>query len=197
MKKFIKRCLYKLVSVLKRIYYYGQNEEYKKMFAECGENVTIGESCHFYCKNIYLGNNVSIGRGSEFISSVSKIYIGDNVMFGPNVTIRGGDHRIDIIGKYMKDISESEKLEKNDMDVIIHDDVWIGCNVTILKGVEIGRGSVVGAGSVIAKSIPPYTVHIGSHGILERKRFTDEQIERHEEILYKRNGNIKTEKNEK
>lgn len=70
-------------------------------------------------------------------------------MFGPNVTIRGGDHRIDVIGRNMVDIKEYEKLPENDKDVFIDGDVWIGCNVTILKGVHIGRRSVVGAGSVV------------------------------------------------
>lgn len=70
-------------------------------------------------------------------------------MFGPNVTIRGGDHRIDVIGRNTVDIKEYEKLPENDKDVFVDDDVWIGCNVTILNGVHIGRRSVVGAGSVV------------------------------------------------
>ncbi len=42
--------------------------------------------------------------------------------------------------------------------VIIEDDVWIGCNVTVLKGVTLGAGSVVAAGSVVTQSCPPHSL---------------------------------------
>jgi acetyltransferase-like isoleucine patch superfamily enzyme len=45
--------------------------------------------------------------------------------------------------------------------VQIHDDVWIGAGVTILKGVTIGKGAIVGAGSVVTKSILPWTIVAG------------------------------------
>lgn len=84
-------------------------------------------------------------------------------MFGRNVTIRTGDHRIIIIGKYIDEIEENEKEEANDQDVYISDDCWIGDNVIILKGVTIGEGCVIGAGSIVTKSVPPYTIHVGVH----------------------------------
>ena len=43
----------------------------------------------------------------------------------------------------------------------IQDDVWIGANVTILKGVIIGRGSVIVAGALVVKEVPPYTISGG------------------------------------
>ena len=67
-------------------------------------------------------------------------------MFGPNVTIITGNHRTDIIGKTMISVTINEKLPENDENVVINDDVWIGANAIILKGVTIGKGSVVGAG---------------------------------------------------
>lgn len=56
-----------------------------------------------------------------------------------------------------------EKLPENDAPVIIEDEVWCGANVTILKGVTIGRGSVVAAGAIVTKSCPPqyYWWHTG------------------------------------
>ncbi len=119
------------------------------------------------------------------VATKSDIYIGNHVMFGSNVMIRGGNHRTDVLGKYMIDIGLDEKLPENDRDVVIHDDVWIGCNVTILAGVEIGNGSVIGAGSVVTKSVPPYTFHVGVHPTKEWRRFTDDEIAEHEKLLYK------------
>lgn len=74
-------------------------------------------------------------------------------MFGPNVSIVTGNHRIDVIGKYMVDVKE--KREIDDQSVVIEDDVWIGRGATILKGVTIGRGSVIGAGTIITKNVDP------------------------------------------
>ena len=142
----------------------------------------MGYDCDFTHKNIFLGNNVYIGSHASFISTISKIIIGNNIMFGPNVTIRGGTHRIDIVGKFMFEIKE--KLPDNDQDVLIMDDVWIGCNVTVLKGVTIGKGAVVAAGALITKSVPPYAIVGGNPAKVIKYRFTDSQIKKHEEILY-------------
>lgn len=66
---------------------------------------------------------------------------------------------------------------------MIEDDVWGGANVTILKGVTVGRGSVVAAGAVVTRSCPPYSIIGGVPARLIRRRFTDEQIREHEAKL--------------
>lgn len=159
---------------------------HKSVFADCGTNVSVGYNCTFIHSNIHVGNNVHIGSNAHFIASISHIYIGNYVMFGPNVTIRGGNHRIDVVGRYMYDIKENEKLPENDQDVIIEDDVWVGCNATILKGVTIGRGSVVAAGAVVTKSCNPYSIIGGNPAKLIKMRFSENEIIEHEKILYGR-----------
>ena len=77
-------------------------------------------------------------------------------------------------------------LPENDQDVTIEDGVWVGCNVTILKGVTIGRGAVVGAGSLVTKDIPPYSIAVGNPARVIKSRFTEAQIEEYETILKKR-----------
>ena len=143
----------------------------------------IGHYCNFTLNHIYCGSNVSIGNRASFIASIAYIYIGNYVMFGPNVTIRGGDHRTDLVGRYMITVKEDEKLPENDKDVIIEDDVWVGCNVTILKGVIIGKGTVVAAGSVVTKSCPPYSIIGGNPAKLIKMRFTEEEIKEHDRIM--------------
>lgn len=66
---------------------------------------------------------------------------------------------------------------------MIEDDVWCGANVTILKGVTIGRGSVVAAGAIVTKSFPPYSIIGGVPAKLIKMRFSPEEIERHEALL--------------
>lgn len=68
--------------------------------------------------------------------------------------------------------------------VTIEDDVWTGANITILKGVTIGRGSVVAAGSVVTKSCPPYSIIGGVPAKIIKYRFTVEQVLEHERLLY-------------
>jgi len=56
-------------------------------------------------------------------------------------------------------------------------DVWIGCNATILPGVEIGNGAIVAAGSVVVKSVPPYAIVGGNPAKFIKWRFSREKIE--------------------
>lgn len=146
--------------------------------------LSIGHHCDFILPHIHICNNVYIGDRASFIASIAHIYIGNNIMFGPNVTIRGGDHKSDIVGKYIFDIRESEKSLENDLDVIIDDDVWVGCNVTILKGVHVGRGAIVAAGSIVVKSVPSYAIVAGNPAKVIKFRFNDDQILQHEKKLY-------------
>lgn len=155
---------------------------YKSVMKECGEDVYLGHNLSMSWNHIAVGNHVYIGDRCSFILSKSQLKVGNYVMFGPNVTIRGGNHRTDVIGKYMYEVKE--KLPENDQDVIIEDDVWIGCNATILKGVHIGRGAIIGAGSVVVKDVQPYTIHVGTGGIKEFPRFDTDQIKQHEQILH-------------
>lgn len=134
--------------------------------------------------NLSVGDGTSIPKGSTFYCTEAPLTIGRKVIFGPNPTIITGDHRIDIIGKYIIDVTVDEKLPENDAPVVIEDDVWCGANVTILKGVTIGRGSVIAAGAVVTKSFPPYSIIGGVPAKLIKMRFTEEQIREHERLLY-------------
>lgn len=132
--------------------------------------------------NMSIGDGTSIPKGSTFYCTEAPLIIGKKVIFGPNPTIITGDHRIDVVGKYIMDIHE--KLPENDAPVIIEDDVWCGANVTILKGVTIGRGSVVAAGAVVTRSCPPYSIIGGIPARILKSRFSIEQILEHETQLY-------------
>lgn len=153
-------------------------------FSSVGTDVYIGPNGIFTYENIEIGDDVYIGANAVFQSSYGKIIIGNHVMFGPGVHIHGGDHKFKEVGKLMKQATPKQQLD--DGVIIIEDDCWIGANAIILSNVTIGKGAVIGAGSVVTKSIPPYSVYTGVPGAKLRKRFTDEELEEHKKILYKK-----------
>jgi maltose O-acetyltransferase len=160
---------------------------YKFRFAKIGKKFSFDPGGVYSYANISVGDNVNLGYRPLLIASRSKIKIGNNVMFGPEVTIRGGNHRIDIVGRYMIDIKESEKKSGDDPGVIIEDDVWIGTRAIILAGVIVGRGAVVAAGAVITKSVPRYAIVGGNPARLIRMRWPGSIIIEHESRLAAKN----------
>lgn len=157
---------------------------YKKAMKTCGKNVKIKpcSSVYFGLENLSIGNNVSIPRYAHIFCTEAPLIIGNNIVFGPAPTIVTGNHRIDVVGKYI--INSHEKLLENDKEVNIEDDVWVGANVTILMGVTIGRGSVVAAGAIVTNSFPPYSIIGGVPAKFLKSRFTADEIIKHEELLY-------------
>lgn len=155
---------------------------FKKKMADCGIDVTLGigfSACGF--ENLNLGNHVYIGDGARFLCTLAPITIGDYCMFGPEVMIITGNHRIDVIGQYMYDVSD--KLPENDQPVVIERDVWVGARAIILKGSRIGTGSVIAAGAIVSGTVPPYSIYFGKEKI--KPRFTEEQLLKHQEELKK------------
>lgn len=157
----------------------------KSRFKMCGNHVSINVGGIFTYETISIGSDVFIGANAIMQSRHGEIIIGNHVAFGPCVHIFGGNHEIHEVGKYMKNLST-----QNDGQVVIEDDCWIGSNVTILRGVRIGKGSVIGAGAIVSKNIPPYSIYTGTPEVKIRRRFTDEQIEKHERLLKENGGDF-------
>ena len=156
---------------------------YKKMLRGCGSNVRFSAlTSDFTYRNLTIGNDVYIGPHALFLCTESQIFIGNKVLFGPHVTIIGGDHRITDVGRFIYDVLD--KHPEDDQDVHIEDDVWIGTNTTLLKGVTVGRGAVVAAGALVTKDVPPYAIVGGVPAKVLKYRFTPEQIKEHERQLY-------------
>ena len=99
------------------------------------------------------------------------------------MSVHTGNHAV-ISGKFITDITEDVKPKGFDKDVIVESDVWIGCNVTLLAGVHIGRGAVIAAGSVVNKDVPPYAIVGGVPAKLIKFKWTIDEIIMHEKMLY-------------
>lgn len=157
---------------------------YKRSMKHCGKGVYLRPTCCDFkgLWNLSIGDGSSIPKGSVFYCTEAPLTIGRKVIFGPNPTIITGDHRTDVVGKFIMD--SHEKLPDNDVPVVIEDDVWVGTNVTILKGVTIGRGSIIAAGAVVTKSCPPYSVIGGVPAKVLKFRFTIDEVLEHERTLY-------------
>ena len=92
-----------------------------------------------------------------------------------------------MLGQFLTDITEQNKPQGYDHDVIVEEDVWIGCNVTLLSGITIGRGTTVAAGAVVAKSMPPYCICGGVPAKFIKFYWNIDQILQHEAALYPQN----------
>lgn len=154
---------------------------YKSRFKEVGLNVVFDPYDLFSYSTITLGTDVFIGKGAIFSASNSGIHIGSKVMFGPRVTIMGGDHRFDLVGRFMFDVKE--KSEGDDLPVYIEDDVWIGTGAIILKGVSVGRGAVIAAGALVTKDVAPYSIVGGVPAKQIGMRFSENEVKAHETRL--------------
>jgi acetyltransferase-like isoleucine patch superfamily enzyme len=120
--------------------------------------------------NLALGNsaNLKIGTGT-YISWRSKIYASTSITIGKNCAIS-----FDV--KILDDDGHGFGNPPYSAPIVIEDDVWIGCNCLILKGVTIGAGSVVAAGAVVTKTCPPRSLIGGvpAKVIREDVMWTDE-----------------------
>ena len=127
----------------------------KKMFAEIGDDCYIEPPFHanWGGKNVHFGNGVYANFNLTMVDDCD-IFVGNNVMFGPNVTVSAGTHPI-------HPELRSKQAQYN-IPIHIGNNVWIGANSVILPGVNIGDNSVIGAGSIVTKDIPSNVVAVGN-----------------------------------
>jgi acetyltransferase-like isoleucine patch superfamily enzyme len=113
-----------------------------------GNNVYIDDYCSFDCieGSIYVGDNTFFNTNNKIVS-LKRISIGSNCLFGPNIGIFDHDHRYDI--NDLPIISQGY----NTKEINIGNNIWIGCNSTITRGVSICDKVVVAANSVVTKDI--------------------------------------------
>lgn len=132
-----------------------RNALLKEMFAEIGENCYIEPPFHsnFGGGHVHFGNNVYANFNLTLVDD-THIYVGDNTMFGPNVTVATAGHPI------LPELRQ-QGYQYN-APIHIGENCWIGAGALILPGITIGDNVVIGAGSVVTKDIPSNVVAVGN-----------------------------------
>lgn len=159
----------------------------KKQFGACGKNTVLLYPMRIYNpQSVFISENVKISSGLHILnSSTEKVIIKKYTVFAANCTIAPNSHRSTVtIPQFLLGASHVNDYSS---EIIIDEDVWLGVGVTILSGVHIGRGCIIGAGSLVTKSLPPYSVAVGSPARILKKKFSVEQIMQHEKVLYPEN----------
>ncbi|MCK5136221.1 MAG: acyltransferase [Bacteroidales bacterium] len=156
---------------------YGRNVKfngYPRMSRAPNSTIAIGDNCLFNssrnsariglvkrCAFVTLnkGAEIRIGKNTggtgATIAAFGSITIGNNVLLGAYTTIFDSDfHNPDPGKRDLTDITIRP--------VVIEDNVFLGMNCMVLKGVTIGKNSVIGANSVVISSIPPNSVAMGN-----------------------------------
>ncbi len=135
----------------------------KHIFKHCGKKVNVERGAKFGTGiGISLGDNSGLGIHCDIPSNLT---VGCNVMMGPHCTILDRNHTFDRIDIPMIQQGNSERKP-----TIIEDDVWIGCQVLIMPGRTIKKGSIIAGGCVLSKDFPEYSIVGGNPSRLLRSR---------------------------
>ena len=150
-KAWYYRTKYKLKEVDKTVYFGGPSSISRDLCAE--RYVYIGPGCEIH----------------------PNVRIGAFTMLANNVSIIGGDHKYDVIGKPV--ILTGRDIIK---ETIIGSDCWIGAHSIIMSGVSIADGCIIAAGAVVTKDTDPYCIYGGVPAKKIKSRFaTKEDLENH------------------
>ena len=118
--------------------------------------ISIGE-------NFYSGPHTYMGT-----NKANPIIIGNDVMFGAECMIIGGNHDTKYIKNHM---IHNQEISSEGKPIIIENGVWIGTRSMIISGSKIGEGAVVGAMSLVNSQIPPYCIAVGIPVKVVKPRF--------------------------
>ena len=144
----------------------GKGTRIPNMWANWPHQVRIGENCVLEPDirfkfdgpwepgpNIEVGDKTFVGTNVEF-NVRGKVVIGSQCMIGAGCRFVDHDHGIEANTPMGDQDCETSPIR-------LQDDVWLGADVVILKGVSIGSGSVVGAGAVVRTNVPPGEIWAG------------------------------------
>lgn len=138
--------------------------------------IRIGSKTLFMGEIMLMANRARLEIGELcFIGVGAKIWPMDSIKIGNRVQIA---HGVQIMDNNSHSISAQERGDRyaekrvhghhltpetvSSSPIVIEDDVWIGFNAGIMKGVKLGRGAIIGAGAMVTKDVEPFTIMAGN-----------------------------------
>jgi len=143
-------------------------------------NIIVGDFTYFADKDFeshvthhydFIGDKLIIGKFCQIAAGVEFVMNGANHKMNAVTT-----YPFYIFGDWNQNPPAMSDLPLKG-DTVVGNDVWIGQNVTILPGVNVGDGVIIGLNSTVASDLEPYGVYAGNPARLIRKRFDDELID--------------------
>lgn len=120
------------------------------------------------CKIVVGDNGTLVFDENVSISAETEICCQEFIKFGKHNVISWDCIFMDTDLHKIYDAHSNKRMNKNE-EIILEDDVWIGCRCTILKGAHISKGCIVGAGSRLSSNVGEANAVIGDYGKILRK----------------------------
>lgn len=161
-----------------------RQEILKELLPNAKGNMYLQGDIYFdYGRFVYIGDMFYANYGLRVLDTC-PIHIGDNVYFGTNVTLATPLHPL--LGeerRYYKHENGKVYDDEYGKPIVIGNDCWFGCNVTVCPGVTIGDNVVIGAGSVVTRDIPSNSLAFGNPCKVNRKITKEDSIFLKKDIL--------------
>lgn len=145
------------VHAVRLLHYYGYSHVRERRKLELGQGTGIAPNVSFRNgERIRMGRGCHIGERCYLWAgdSTGRIVLGDFVSLAPGVFVTASDYRFEA-GKPFR------QQPKNERDIRIGNDVWLGAGVVVTAGVTIGDGCIVGAGAVVTRDLPAGSIAAG------------------------------------
>ena len=156
-----------IFNILFRKNIYSSNVDFR---ANIGTNTVVNINTSVD-RNCIIGKYTYIGR----YCSITKTKIGNYCSIADNVFIGQGEHDFSKPSTNVIFV-ENDYEDMTKKPCIIENDVWIGSNANVLRGVTIGNGAVIGAGAIVTKDVPPFAIVVGAPARVLKFRFEDDKI---------------------
>ena len=153
----------RLAAMSRTGFYLVHNDVLKMRLGQCGNGVRLnGRIKVTDSRGLRLGDNVHVNDGA-YLRTEGGLSIGDNVHISRNLTVYTRNHR------YQGDLLPYDHINTA-RPVTIGDNVWIGMNVNIAPGVEVGEGSIIGMGVTLTRSVPPLSIVVADSALIIKQR---------------------------